>query len=113
MRRAIAEQIQAVSSAAYGIADACTAAMLRLAEASGYTVACRRGCGACCDCFVVATFAESLPIAIWLSGGEQKRRRDAFRRHLRQRLAAMGPEAAALEEILPPETPGCRRGNWL
>jgi hypothetical protein len=94
---AITHEICGATAAAYGIADRCIEALLRLAEAAGYAVACRRGCGTCCDCFVMATFAEALPIALWLASPERKQRLDQFGEQMKRRRDALGPEAAVLE----------------
>jgi hypothetical protein len=72
------EDLCQVAEAAYGIADPCIDAVLLLVQAAGRKVACRRGCGVCCDCYIPATFAEALPIARWLSDPLRQERLGTF-----------------------------------
>ena len=94
------QEIRDATAAAYGIVSRCTQALRRLAESAGYAVPCRRGCRMCCHFFIMVTFAEAVPIALWLASPKGGHRLEHFRERMKRIRDALGPEAAVLEDFL-------------
>ncbi len=86
-------------AAARGIVDGCVEAMLEAASLAGVEIACRRGCAQCCHCFVGITFAEAVPIALWLSAPGREQHLDRFARQMDRVSERVGQEVSVLEEL--------------
>jgi len=101
-----AQEVFVICNSMYEMMDQCSESMLQIVKKNGRRVACQRGCSACCNHYIPATFAEAVTIALWLqqSGGENVL--NCFRERLQQREVILGAELNILNEFaMQPDSP--------
>ncbi|MSP60939.1 MAG: hypothetical protein EXR72_11460 [Myxococcales bacterium] len=84
------EECSALAAALAAQVDLGTAARARVASESGFTIACREGCNACCEVMVMVYRPEALAIARFLDRPENAAARAAFLAAYRPWRVAVG-----------------------